>query len=156
MTLNWCYSEPWPSAANNNLISYPATPKPCYYAVKQSLRPQMASARVRKYMWHPNETFTAEMWILNDLYKKIDSGILKAYLSTEIGKFELLTWNFCVVGENSNLKGAVAQFKLPIMNTGFFKLVLEAEGKPELNSEYYFYYKNNSAPKKSGTPIMNL
>ncbi len=49
MALNWCFNEPWPSAANNNLVSWPHRPKPAYYAVQAACRPVLASARVAKF-----------------------------------------------------------------------------------------------------------
>ena len=30
MALNWCFGEPWPSAANNSLVVYPSVPKPAF------------------------------------------------------------------------------------------------------------------------------
>ena len=39
MAINWCYCEPWKTAANNSLIAYPAAPKKAYEAVRAALRP---------------------------------------------------------------------------------------------------------------------
>ncbi|MFD2329930.1 hypothetical protein ACFSR7_11830 [Cohnella sp. GCM10020058] len=33
MALNWCYNEPWPTAANNSIVCWPAEPKPAYYTI---------------------------------------------------------------------------------------------------------------------------
>ena len=33
MALNWCFNEPWPTAANNSIINWPNIPKPAFYAV---------------------------------------------------------------------------------------------------------------------------
>ncbi|BDF65263.1 hypothetical protein CE91St16_16700 [Alistipes finegoldii] len=30
MALNWCFGEPWPSAANNSLVVYPSVPRPAF------------------------------------------------------------------------------------------------------------------------------
>ncbi|NJK96849.1 MAG: hypothetical protein HC905_19760 [Bacteroidales bacterium] len=30
MALNWCFNEPWPTAANNSIVNYPALPKPAF------------------------------------------------------------------------------------------------------------------------------
>ena len=66
MALNWCFNEPWVCAANNSILTYPAKPKPAYYAVTDSLRPAMPSARIPKFDWKGGELFTAQIWYLND------------------------------------------------------------------------------------------
>ena len=48
MALNWCFGEPWPSAANNSLVVYPSVPKPAFEEVRRACRPLCASA-LRKY-----------------------------------------------------------------------------------------------------------
>jgi beta-mannosidase len=55
--LNWCLNEPWPTAANNSLLAWPAVPKPALYAVRDACRPILASARIRKYLWHDGDGF---------------------------------------------------------------------------------------------------
>ena len=141
MTLNWCYNEPWPSATNNNIITYPSKPKDAYKAVKDACRPQMSSARVKKWEWTENEVFSAETWILNDLYKVIPEGVMHAKLITESGEFDLCKWNFNQTDENTHQQGPVGQVKLPKMNKHLMKLVLKVENKPEFDSEYLFLYR---------------
>jgi len=34
MALNWCFNEPWPSAAGPCLVNWPSQPKPAYHAVR--------------------------------------------------------------------------------------------------------------------------
>jgi beta-mannosidase len=41
MALNWCLNEPWPTAANNSLISYPCVAKPALAAVGEACRPTL-------------------------------------------------------------------------------------------------------------------
>ncbi len=38
MALNWCFNEPWPTAANNNIVGYPNEPKPAFCAVRMCLQ----------------------------------------------------------------------------------------------------------------------
>ncbi len=45
MALNWCFSEPWPAAANLSVVGWPDRPKPSLAAVGQSSR----SARSRRF-----------------------------------------------------------------------------------------------------------
>ena len=46
MALNWCFNEPWPSAAGTCIVNWPALPKPAYDAVRLACRPVLASARL--------------------------------------------------------------------------------------------------------------
>ena len=71
MTLNWCFQEPWPCAANNSIINWPAKPKPAYYHIAKSCRPILASARFPKFRWDEGETFSCELFMLNDSYEKL-------------------------------------------------------------------------------------
>ena len=74
MAANWCFNEPWPTAANNSLISYPNIPKPGFYEVKNACRPVLASARLPKFRWRAGEIFNAEIWMLNDLPADVKAG----------------------------------------------------------------------------------
>ena len=67
MALNWCFNEPWPTVANNSLLSYPLQPKPAYYAVKKALQDELLTVRFEKMLWSPGEKFTGEIFFLNDL-----------------------------------------------------------------------------------------
>lgn len=141
MALNWCFNEPWPTAANNSQISYPNVLKPAYGAVKQACRPFMASARFPKFKWKAGESFTASAWILNDL----PSGSLpgKLTLSIVVGeeKQTILTWDYGAAEPNVNLQGPVARFTLPSWNTERFKVIVEVVGHPEYTSEYHLLYQ---------------
>lgn len=138
MVMNWCYDEPWLTAANNSLISYPAKPKPAYYAVKDSLRPSLASARLSKFVWQGGENFTAEMWYLNDEPNTVSDTVTAV---VELGgeKYELLTWNTGEVGANSNKLGPAVNFTLPkVAGVSEFKFSLvSASGK---SSSYRLRY----------------
>ncbi|MEI6603115.1 MAG: glycoside hydrolase family 2 TIM barrel-domain containing protein [Clostridia bacterium] len=66
MALNWCFNEPWPTAANNSLVSYPLTPKPGYYGVKRALQDELLTVKIEKMIWNPGETCKCEIVLLND------------------------------------------------------------------------------------------
>lgn len=142
MALNWCYNEPWPTAANNSIINWPAIPKPAYYAVKASCRPILSSARIPKFLWHKGEIFNPELWILNDLPNTVPAGSLKAYIQFEEEKYFLTQWDYPELPENQNLKGQSLQFQLKFSKSGFIKLILNVEGYPEMDAEYILLYRN--------------
>ncbi len=138
MALNWCYNEPWPTAANNSLINWPNWPKPAFYAVRDACRPVLASARNFKLTWKREEQFSTQLWMLNDLYQTVEQGVVKATLMSGKKILELGSWEFETVGTNANLEGPVLKAVLPQWKTDGFTLHLEVVGHPEYNSNYTF------------------
>jgi beta-mannosidase len=135
---NWCYNEPWPTAANNSLISYPDIPKPGYYAVRNACRPVLASARFQKFRWNTGEIFSAELWMLNDLPTDLPAGKVVVKISNGQDQIPVLEWNYGKMSAGNNQQGPTARYKLPDWNTDRFVVILEVENHPEYNSEYTF------------------
>jgi beta-mannosidase len=136
MAINWCYNEPWPTAANNSLISWPNIPKPGFYQVSNACRPLLASSTIQKFVWKPGEPFITRVWILNDSPHKVKSGRLKITLTHGAEKQVLGYWDFDEAEPNENLKGPEFVALVPDWAEGLFKLELEVEGREELNSAY--------------------
>lgn len=142
MALNWCYNEPWPCAANNSLVVYPAICKPAYYAVKNACRPLCASARLSKFRWREGEEFFAEAWILNDSYQLTGNiGKVKMILQTDDTSIEILSWIPPALQCNTNIEGPTGRIKLPRLNSRFFKLLIAVEDHPEYNAEYTLLFE---------------
>ncbi|MDX1283984.1 MAG: glycoside hydrolase family 2 TIM barrel-domain containing protein, partial [Draconibacterium sp.] len=140
MAVNWCYNEPWPTAANNSILNYPAKPKPAFYAVSNSCRPVLASARIKKFRWKKGENFETQLYILNDKYEEIQEGRAKISVKCGDRQIEVFTWNFEKIESNTNFEGPAIEFEIPEFDTQKMTLVLEVEGKPEWNSEYDLMY----------------
>ncbi len=140
MALNWCYNEPWPTAANNSLINYPAKPKPAFYAVSNSCRPILASARISKFRWKAGEKFSTKLFILNDKYEKIKPGKVNVSISCGGRTVQLGQWNFEEIQQNKNLEGPEVEIVLPEFDSKKMTLKLNVEGHPEWNSEYDLLY----------------
>lgn len=155
MAVNWCYNEPWPTAANNSLISYPNTPKPAFYEVKNACRPVLASAKFSKYKWIEGETFSADIWMLNDLPKDVPSGKVKIKLVAGKEEVTLLNWDYNPMKPNINQPGPTVRCKLPAWKTDRFKVVLEVEGHSEYNSVYRLAYQPHAVERGGATPVMN-
>ena len=150
MSINWCYNEPWKTAAGNNLIAYPHKPKPAYEYVKAAMRPTLFSARVDKFRWQEGETFAAELWLLNDLPEKVEGAV---HVSLELGgvTYDLLDWS----GEasaNSNLQGPTVRMVLPTSDAGELTLILSAENGKE--SRYRLQYTHKS--RKAAPKVLNM
>ncbi|MFV0401802.1 MAG: glycoside hydrolase family 2 protein [Oscillospiraceae bacterium] len=113
MALNWCYNEPWPTIANNSLVNYPATPKPAYFAVKESSRNRLISARIPKFSWQPGEEFSADLWLLCDGVEGIEAGKGEVYLEYNGARHFLLRWDYPAVPANQNLAGPTVRHRFP-------------------------------------------
>lgn len=136
MALNWCFNEPWTTAANNSVVSYPARKKPAYYAIQAALRPVVASARNFKFGYQPGEVFRAELWLLNDSTCEV-SDTIRAYLEFDGEEIFVMEWKTGTVAANCNRCGNMIQYILPDTEKTFFKLKLKSENG--YDSEYTLY-----------------
>ncbi|MBP3918636.1 MAG: hypothetical protein J6I50_05650 [Clostridia bacterium] len=138
MAINWCYNEPWITAANNALFTYPAEKKPAYDAVKDSLRNTIASARIPKFDWHAGEEFSFELWYLNDAPYEV-SDTIHAFLTVGDKRLKLADWTTGTVGANENCKGETVTVTLPAVDASELHLILESENGN--STEYRLLYR---------------
>ena len=113
MAINWCFNEPWPTLANNSLINYPAQPKSSFAHVAASCRAALVSARIPKFSWRSGETFSADLWLLNDGVSPIAAGQADILLELAGKIYTLHQWQYPEVPENTNLEGPTVRLKLP-------------------------------------------
>ena len=156
MALNWCYNEPWPSAANNSLINWPAQPKPAYYAVQASCRPTLASARLQKFAWAEGETFAPELWLLHDGPDGLGPGRIEAFLEMGGEETFLLGWDHGGTRANENLAGPTLRFRLPHADAQEMTLRLRAVERPEWDSEYRLSYRAKGEGRDEGVRVLNI
>lgn len=156
MALNWCFNEPWPSAANNSLIVYPLEKKPAFDDVRQACRPVCASLRLSKYQWEENELFFCELWMLNDSFDDSSSYELELFVEDREGTEEaVLKWDTPKLKPNENIPGPVARVRLPSWDTDRFIVRVEVKDHPEMSSRYVLSYRRNQ--KKRGRVLsMNV
>jgi beta-mannosidase len=141
MAANWCYNEPWPTAANNSIISYPAVPKPGYYAVREACRPLLASARIPRFGWKAGDNFSTEIWMLNDLPVEVQPGKVTVSLACGNAKIRIMEWQYMAMKAGVNNQGPTVRYTLPSWKEDRFRLILEVENHPELNSEYTLAFR---------------
>jgi len=146
MAINWCYCEPWMTAANNSLIAYPVVPKKAYYAVQSALRPTMPSARIPKFEWRAGEKFTAELWLLNDAPAAAEE-IIDAEIELGGKVYNMLTWKSGEVGANENRVGPSVNWVLPDVDATKMTLTLKAKSGEE--TSYTLSYRAKEAKKIS-------
>ena len=152
MAINWCFNEPWPTAANQSLISWPARPKPALAEVANACRPITLSCRVTKFLWHNGETMDLDVFLLNDKYDSLSRTDIQYKL--KIGAFETIvsTWNFNGSDDqNTNIQGPSFTVLLPrIENVTELEILLECREFPEWNQRYRLRYDNNWTPPLYG------
>lgn len=136
MALNWCYNEPWPTAAGNSLLNWPAVPKRAYFAAQAACRPVLASARIAKFQWRAGEAFAAEIWILNDSPAESPGGEVEASLLVGDASVPLLTWKFPALEPGKNLAGPTVQAVLPAPVAREFLVVLSVSPNKGWSSSY--------------------
>ena len=150
--LNWCLNEPWKTAANLSVIMYPATPKPAYYAITESLRPVLFSARIPKFDWKAGEVFKAEIWLLNDSPEAV-SGEVSVSLKVGDQELQLLDWKNASAPAGENLQGAQVCCVLPNAE-GARIMTLKLTSPDGRGSEYRLVYNEKSNVVKP--KVLNL
>ncbi|HEY0865867.1 MAG TPA: hypothetical protein VGE01_00735 [Fimbriimonas sp.] len=131
MALAWCLNEPWPTAANNSLISWPAVPKPAMAAVAQACRPTILSLRIPRFRWSAGEEMRVEPFVLNDAYESFEAG--EAVVSVD--GVEAARWTFAAVPENQNVQGEPLSFALPSIGRTF-ELTIACSDRPGWVNRY--------------------
>ncbi len=136
MALNWCFNEPWPTAANSSILSYPASPKAAYAEVRAACRPLALSISVDKLIWVTQELLSLDLHLLHDSYERIDAGSVRIRLKQGANQQELLRWDHPTLAENENLCGPTCRIRIPDWEAGFLGIELLHEQRPEASSSY--------------------
>ncbi len=159
MALNWCFNEPWPTAANNSLVAWPCVPKPALAAVGEACRPTLASARIRKFSWTPGELFDPEIWLLHDGPDALEPMEVSVWLEQDGLRRHLLSWLPGPILPNTNCRGPRAQCVLPEFEGPLFTLFLEVKDRPDWSSAYRLVKTRGispAAPREGETRALNL
>ena len=139
MALNWCFNEPWPTFANNSLVSWPDIPKPAYYAVQKALRTRLASIRVEHHLWKTGENFNGEIWLLNDGLEALSH--LTVSVSYQIGSGETVHWGELdcteLPAQTNHLCGNICIW-IPETDESEIHIYLSVKEHPEMDSEYEY------------------
>jgi beta-mannosidase len=147
MALNWCYQEPWPSAANNNLINWPNEIKPAYHHVANACRPVMASVRIPKFEWQEGENFSCDIFMLNDTYDNLTKEKLTVVMQYDGKEKELISWDCPGTEGFMNIQGPMVKTKIPQMKTNLFSIQIRVAGKPQYNSTYLLLFSGAKIQK---------
>ena len=148
MALNWCFNEPWPCAANNSLIAWPAEPKPALATVAASLRPVLASARIPRFDWEPGAPFSVELFLLNDAPHGVDPLEFVVTLQAGAHRSPLGHWACPGSAAGTNCPGPVLHGLVPQRSGETFELVLDVVNQPELSSSYTLTFTRNGPARQ--------
>lgn len=146
--LNWCFNEPWITAANCSIVRYPAIPKPGYYAVREALRKALFSAGIPRFDWKSGDRFTAEIWLLNDGPESVSASV-EVLLQIGAHTFPLLTWNDVQADADRNTEVGSVCLSLPAVDADRMELILRSDDE-RLSSTYTLLYRKDAlkpAPK---------
>jgi beta-mannosidase len=142
MALAWCLNEPWPTSANNSIISWPDKPKPAYEAVKLACRPTLLSAKLTKYLWRAGELFAVDLWLLHDGPTGLPAGNARAKVRLGDRVIDLGTWSYGDVRPNQNVTGPTLRALLPdVPSADRMVLCLESD-EGAFDSVYTLAYKS--------------
>jgi beta-mannosidase len=160
MALSWCFNEPWPCAANNSLLHWPATPKAGYFGAQAACRPVMASARLPKFSWAPGENFSLELYLLNDSPAAIPAGTITATLEIGDRMLPLGQWPHPAAAADQHLVGPTYAVSLPAdLHADRITVRLTVEAYPECDSTYILHYRSSDVMRPagdSGVPSTNV
>ena len=152
MAINWCFNEPWKTAANNSLLSYPAQPKPAYGAVQSSLKTIVPSARLKKFSYSDGDVLEADLYLLNDSTACVCDTVRATVLLDEVA-YPLLDWSTPTSGEGENVQGPTVRLTLPRVD-GVDRLTLVLESERYGRNEYVLHYRTKTV-KKANKKILN-
>ena len=93
-------------------------------------RPLCASARFARFDWKEDETFEAEVWILNDVFARTGPFVVTVTLRAGRAEERILRWESPSVEPNRNTAGPTARFRLPAWDTDRFGVEPERGGTP--------------------------
>jgi len=142
MALNWCFDEPWPTAANNSLIGWPDRPKPAFHAVSAACRPLMISAKIPKFTWEPGETMVCDLFLLNDLPVPAPGGELDVWLSGDDER-QVSHVRFEGAPPAEHVYAGSFECRIPRWTCERIQLRIEVEEREEWGSSYTLLLRPN-------------
>ena len=108
----------------------------------------MASARIPKFDWKAGETFTAQLWMLNDTHQSAEVNV---DVSIRLGEktYPMFTWNSGAA--DTNQIGPSVNWVLPDADATDMTLILSAGDE---TSEYRLCYR--SREERRATRQLNV
>ena len=157
MAVNWDFNEPWPCAAGNSLVSWPAEPKSCLKSVTEALRPTLLSLSVPQNRYLSGEALEGEIWILNDSDEPQPEYTADVYLIEDGVKTKLKTVKTAKADARSNARSSGSiYYKVTACTAERFSISVECAERPELSSVYSFVHNRFIRPEDTKAPSQSL
>ena len=141
MAINWDFNEPWPCAAGNSLVAWPAKPKSALNSVRDALRPTLISLDAPKNRYLNDETLDANIWVLNDSFADTDELSVAVYLVANGIRTALKTLSIAPVKAKTNQLTENVSLKITPDMPEKFTIELVCRENPAFNSFYNFVHK---------------
>jgi beta-mannosidase len=136
MAINWDFNEPWPCAAGNSLVNWPAEPKSALASVGAALRPTLLSLELPNNRYLSGETLTGTVWVLNDNAEAAPAERVSVYLHDGGNKTLLATLDTAEIAPRKNGKFGSFTLTVPESLSERFAISLECDGHADWNSTY--------------------
>ena len=153
MAINWDFNEPWPCAAGNSLINWPAKPKSCLARVKAALRPTILSLNIPRNRWLSGEVMEGEVWVLNDSDTVAEPMEVEVTLVMDDVRMPIAKLTTDAVEARKN--GKFGTFRLAI-TSGIperFSLELTCKADPTVDSQYALVHRADLAIGTDGATV---
>ena len=144
MAINWDFNEPWPCAAGNSLVNWPAEPKSALASVGAALRPTLLSLDIPHNRYLSGEELTGTVWVLNDHAEAAPAERVSVYLHDGQEKTLLTTLDTAEVAPRANGKFGGFTLTVPEGLSERFAISLECEGHADWNSTYALVHNVSS------------
>lgn len=151
MAINWCFNEPWPTAANTSIIQYPAKPKRSYNEVKLACRSTCFHLALEQIEFTEGEMIHLPLGVFNDSDEILNDLTLSVYLKQGKKTMTLGQWTIQELKAWSQLSGPILRFKAPTWSNGWAAVVLECPANPKLASDYDVLLKNKVLQEKASS-----
>ena len=142
MAINWDFNEPWPCAAGNSLVAWPAEPKSCLKSVGEALRQTLLSLETSHNRYLSGEKFEGTVWMLNDSFEATKELTADVYLHENGEKKLIKTVSIAPVTAKTNKAFEKFTFTVTKDMPERFAISLECRERPELSSTYNFVHNS--------------
>ncbi|MBQ4156638.1 MAG: hypothetical protein IJD86_00645 [Clostridia bacterium] len=143
--MTWQFNEPWPNVQCSNVLEYYGGKKLAYYAVREAYESVLASLKYKKLFYEPNETYQAEIYLIND-QKDADYTIDYAVIAEDGRELCKGHLDGCAKEDVSFRAGEIC-IQLPSGLTGSFSVILNtACGSFRNTKEYLMLIQDKDLP----------
>lgn len=137
--LIWQYNDIWP-CISWSIVDWYGEPKPGYYFLKRASRPVHGAIDFERYLWKPGETFSAELYALNDTFSFLRGYTYYAMILDVDGQVLAKTQGVFDLAENASQKIGTIQYPIPeeMLGKVFFVVLQIVDTKRKYVSDVFY------------------